>query len=244
MAVHVVNVLTKGSAPPGDCGRASLSCVGLRSIERRLERFVEDSVGRFFRGGVRPVEISHRVTREMTDSRSVGVRGQPVVANHFSIGLASVDLERFADVQESLVRELCDAARETARDEGWVFMGPVQIELSADLGLRGGGLSVIARMKEADGGVGVLHLANGHQVVLGEFVLTLGRLPECTITFDDSNVSREHATVRPDGTGFVLSDLGSTNGTLVNDVPVVRHRLDDGDRICLGGTTYFEFRAG
>jgi hypothetical protein len=218
--------------------------VGLRSIERRLERFVEDSVGRFFRGGVRPVEISHRVTREMTDSRSVGVRGQPVVANHFSVALASVDLARFADVQESLMRELCDAARETARDEGWVFMGPVQVELTADPALRGGGLSVIARMKEADGGVGVLHLVNGQQVVLGEFVLTLGRLPECTITFDDSNVSREHASIQPDGTGFVLCDLGSTNGTLVNDVSVGRHRLDDGDRVCLGGTTYFEFRAG
>ena len=218
--------------------------MGLRSIERRLERFVEDSVGRFFRGGVRPVEISHRVTREMTDSRSVGVRGQPVVANHFSVSLASVDLARFADVQESLVRELCDAARETARDEGWVFMGPVQIELTADPALRGGGLSVVARMKEADGGVGVLHLVNGHQVVLGEFVLTLGRLSECTITFDDSNVSREHASIQPDGTGFVLCDLGSTNGTLVIDVSVARHRLDDGDRICLGGTTFFEFRAG
>jgi hypothetical protein len=218
--------------------------VGLRSIERRLERFVEDSVGRFFRGGVRPVEISHRVAREMTDSRSVGVRGQPVVANHFSVALATADLARFADVQDSLVRELCDAARETARDEGWVFMGPVQVELIADPALRGGGLSVLARMKEADGGVGVLHLANGQQVVLGEFVLTLGRLPECTITFDDSNVSREHAEIRPDGTGFVISDLGSTNGTLVNDSAITRHRLDDGDRVCLGGTTFFEFRAG
>ncbi len=180
----------------------------------------------------------------MADSRSVGVRGQPVVANHFSVALATADLARFADVQDSLVRELCDAARETARDEGWAFMGPVQVELIADSALRGGGLSVLARMKEADGGVGVLHLANGHQVVLGEFVLTLGRLPECTITFDDSNVSREHAQIRPDGSGFVISDLGSTNGTLVNDSAVTRHRLDDGDRVCLGGTTFFEFRAG
>lgn len=180
----------------------------------------------------------------MADSRSVGVRGQPVVANHFSVALATVDLDRFADVSDSLIRELCDAAREIARDEGWVFMGPVQVELGADPSLRGGGLVVVARMKEADGAVGVLHLANGHQVVLGEFVLTLGRLPECTITFDDSNVSRQHAEIRPDGTGFVVTDLGSTNGTLVNDVAITRHRLDDGDRVCLGGTTHLEFRAG
>ncbi len=213
-------------------------------MERRLERFVEGTVGRFFRGGVRPVEISHRIGREMADSRSVGVKGQPVVANHFSVLLSFTDLERFADVQESLTRELCDAARETAKDEGWVFMGPVQVELDADPGLRGGALAVRARMKEADGGVGVLHLATGQQIVLGEYVMTLGRLPECTLTFDDPNVSREHADIRPDGDGFVLADRGSTNGTTVNGVRVTQHRLADGDQVALGATTTFEFRAG
>ena len=201
-------------------------------------------MGRLFRGGVRPVEIGHRISREMSDSRSVGVKGQPVVANHFAVALAPADLDRFADVRESLTRELCDAARDAARDEGWAFMGPVQVELEADRSLRGGAIKVRARMKEADGGVGVLHLTTGQQVVLGEYVLTLGRLPECTITFDDPNVSREHADIRPDGDGFLLTDRGSTNGTMVNDVRVSQHRLVDGDRIALGATTVIEFRAG
>ena len=180
----------------------------------------------------------------MTDSRSVGVRGQPVVANHFEVELAEADLVRFAEVEESLVRELCEAARDTAREEGWQFMGPVQIVFAANPRLRGGQITVNARLKEADGASGVLHLGNGQQVVLGEFRLTFGRLPECTVTFDDTNVSREHAEIRPDGDGFVLSDLGSTNGTTVNGEPVTARRLDDGDRVMLGGTTSFEFRAG
>ncbi|MEM9467376.1 MAG: DUF3662 and FHA domain-containing protein [Actinomycetota bacterium] len=227
-----------------DCGRGNLRPVGLRSIERRLERFVDGAVGRFFRGGVRPVEIGHRIAREMADSRSVGVKGQPVVANHFEVGLADADLARFADVEESLVRELCDAARQTARDEGWQFMGPVQVVLSSSASVRGGQMAVTARMKEADGAAGVLHLSNGQQVVLGEYRLTLGRLPECTITFDDTNVSREHAEIRPDGDGFVIADLGSTNGTSVNGAAISQRRLDDGDVVSLGGTTSFEFRAG
>jgi pSer/pThr/pTyr-binding forkhead associated (FHA) protein len=99
-------------------------------------------------------------------------------------------------------------------------------------------------MKEADGGAGVLHLANGQQVVLGAYRLTLGRLPECTITFDDTNVSREHAEIRPDGDGFVIADLGSTNGTTVNGAAISQRRLDDGDVIALSSTTSFEFRAG
>lgn len=218
--------------------------MGLRSVERRLERFVDGAVGRFFRGGVRPVEIGHRLAREMADSRSVGVKGQPVVANHFEVELNEADLTRFADVEESLVRELCDAARETARDEGWTFMGPVQVVLAAGAKVRPGQLTVNARMKEADGAAGVLHLANGQQVVLGEYRLTFGRLPECTITFDDTNVSREHAEIRPDGDGFVLTDLGSTNGTTVNGVAITARRLEDGDVVALGATTSFEFRAG
>lgn len=218
--------------------------MGLRSAEKRLERFVDGAVGRFFRGGVRPVEIGHRIAREMGDSRSVGVKGQPVVANHFEIELNEVDLARFEEVEESLVRELCDAARETARDEGWQFMGPVQVVLTAAPRVRAGQLNVKARMKEADGGAGVLHLANGQQIVLGEYRLTLGRLPECTITFDDTNVSREHAEIRPDGDGFVLTDLGSTNGTSINGGTVTQRRLEDGDVVSLGATTTFEFRAG
>ncbi len=216
----------------------------MRSVERRLERFVDRAVGRFFRGGVRPVEIGHRLSREMADSRSVGVKGQPVVANHFLVELAEVDLDRFADVEESLVRELCDSVRQTARDEGWQFMGPVRVVLSSSSAVRAGQLQVEARMKEADGGAGVLHLANGQQVVLGAYRLTLGRLPECTITFDDTNVSREHAEIRPDGDGFVIADLGSTNGTTVNGAAISQRRLDDGDVIALSSTTSFEFRAG
>ena len=216
----------------------------MRSVERRLERFVDGAVGRFFRGGVRPVEIGHRLSREMADSRSVGVKGQPVVANHFLVELAEVDLDRFADVEESLVRELCDSVRQTARDEGWQFMGPVRVVLSSSSAVRAGQLRVEARMKEADGGAGVLHLANGQQVVLGAYRLTLGRLPECTITFDDTNVSREHAEIRPDGDGFVIADLGSTNGTTVNGAVISQRRLDDGDVIALSSTTSFEFRAG
>ena len=217
--------------------------MGLRSVERRLERFVEGTVGRLFRGGVRPVEIGHRIARAMSDSRSVGVRGQPVVANDFSVALSPDDLGRFAEVHDSMVRELCDAARDHARDEGWSFMGPVKVELVADTERRAGSFDVTARMKEADGAAGVLVLPTGEQVVLTEYLVTFGRLPECTVSFDDTNVSRQHAEIRPEGDGFVLTDLGSTNGTKVNGARITRHRLLDGDRITLGSTVV-EFRAG
>ncbi len=204
---------------------------------------VEGTVGRLFSGGVRPIEISRKIARAMGDSRSVGVKGQPVVANHFAVVLSEPDLERFADILDTLEHELSEAARETAREEDWVFMGPVKVELGESSDLRNGTVRVAARMKEADGVTGVLHLPNGQQMVLGEFLVTMGRLPECTVSFDDPNISRVHAEIRPDGGGFMLIDKGSTNGTRVNGERVSTHRLLDGDRMCIGATE-IDFRAG
>jgi len=217
--------------------------VGIRAVELRLERLIEGTVGRLFSGGVRPIEISRKIGHAMGDSRSVGVKGQPVVANCFTVLLASTDIDRFADIRDTLVHDLSDAARETAREEGWTFMGPVQIDLVEESNLRSGVVRIEARMKEADGSTGVLHLPNGQQMVLGEYLVTMGRLPECTVSFDDPNISRVHAEIRPDGGGFIISDAGSTNGTLVNGVKVSNHRLADGDRIAIGATEV-EFRTG
>lgn len=217
--------------------------MGLRSVERRLEQLVEGTVGRLFSGGIRPIEISRKIRRAMDDSRSVGVKGQPMVANHFAVMLSESDLDRFADILEILARELTDAARETAREEGWTFMGPVQVELDQAHDLRPGAVRIAARMKEAGGAIGVLHLPDGQQIVLGEFLVTLGRLAECTVSFDDPNISRVHAEIRPDGGGFMLVDSGSTNGIRINGTRVSSHRLFDGDRITIGATE-IEFRAG
>jgi len=53
---------------------------------------------------------------------------------------------------------------------------------------------------------------------------------------DDPNVSRRHAQVRREGDAVLVVDLGSTNGTRVNGVPVREHRLVPGDVISVGTT--------
>ena len=73
-------------------------------------------------------------------------------------------------------------------------------------------------------------------VTTGKFVV--GRSRECDVRVDDGNVSRRHFELVQDGpTTWVVADLGSTNGTEVNGKRVSgRKRLDDGDRITIGGT--------
>ena len=50
-------------------------------------------------------------------------------------------------------------------------------------------------------------------------------------------VSRKHADIRVEADGFYLEDMGSSNGTYINNIPLPpgnRHRLRPGDRISLG----------
>lgn len=67
----------------------------------------------------------------------------------------------------------------------------------------------------------------------------IGRETGNDIVLNDLNVSRQHAQVafEPQGV-WVITDLGSTNGTFVNGMPVSRRGLADGDRISLGMTEF------
>ena len=70
---------------------------------------------------------------------------------------------------------------------------------------------------------------------LGE--ITLGRDPNCNFHLNDLEVSREHARVRIDGDGIWLTDLGSTNGTQINNVDLVpqeEHNLKLGQMFSIG----------
>src|SRR5688572_24861790 len=103
---------------------------------------VEGAFARVFRSELRPVELGRRLVREMDDNRSVGVDGRTVVPNHFTIEVSDGDHSQFAEAENALIRELCDAAREHARDEGYTFMGPVSVELQVDPSMHTGSFVV------------------------------------------------------------------------------------------------------
>jgi hypothetical protein len=64
-----------------------------------------------------------------------------------------------------------------------------------------------------------------------------GREEGVALVLRDEEVSRHHARIEPDGDGAVVHDLGSTNGTYVNEQPVSgAQRLSPGDRVRMGLT--------
>jgi hypothetical protein len=64
--------------------------------------------------------------------------------------------------------------------------------------------------------------------------VVIGRMSTSDVVLADSNVSRRHAELRRDNDDWVLIDLGSTNGTLVNGKLAREHRLSDGDKLSFG----------
>ena len=82
-----------------------------------------------------------------------------------------------------------------------------------------------------------LRFADGSVVELDARPCVIGRSEECQVHLDDPNVSRRHARIRLVEGSFVLSDLGSTNGTIVNGRTADDHVLESGDELTFGGIT-------
>lgn len=75
-------------------------------------------------------------------------------------------------------------------------------------------------------------------------VVSIGRAPDNIVSLaGDTDASRYHAVIEPRQNDFIISDLGSTNGTFINGAPVRKERsLQHGDLISFGQGTRIEFR--
>ena len=78
-----------------------------------------------------------------------------------------------------------------------------------------------------------LVLPDGTVVPLPERVV-LGRHPDCDVVLHDAQVSRRHAEVRLVSGRHMLLDLASSNGTWIDERPILQHLLSDGDTFRIG----------
>lgn len=83
-----------------------------------------------------------------------------------------------------------------------------------------------------------LVLATGQRFELTGDSVKIGRHESCSIVFADSNVSRVHAQLQHELTGWLVVDLGSTNGVKVNGTKILKGTLlADGDELTFGTST-------
>ncbi len=83
----------------------------------------------------------------------------------------------------------------------------------------------------------------GKKYNLNASSLLVGRSSKCDIQIDQESTSRNHSKIVNTGKSILIRDLGSTNGTYVNDEPIEEHVLRDGDFIKIG-RTIFKFLTG
>ncbi|MBA2274757.1 MAG: DUF3662 and FHA domain-containing protein [Actinobacteria bacterium] len=103
----------------------------------------------------------------------------------------------------------------------------ISMSTAERLGVTGSGAVLIVR-----GGAG----RTGETISITRSPVVIGRLSSVDIVLADANVSRRHAELRREGIGWKLKDLGSTNGTFVNNKPVTQGDLKDGDRLLFGNS--------
>jgi len=83
----------------------------------------------------------------------------------------------------------------------------------------------------------------GKRFPLNRNEVVLGRGADCDVQVDRDSVSRRHARVFRVGEQWMVEDLGSTNGSYVNDIPVQRSVLRDADFLKIGAAI-FKFLSG
>lgn len=78
----------------------------------------------------------------------------------------------------------------------------------------------------------------GLTYVIQEKRVIMGRGKTCQVQVYDANSSREHAEIVKIDDDFILTDLRSQNGVIVNDLKITQYKLKDNDRILIGKTVY------
>src|SRR5215204_1039304 len=103
----------------------------LRNLEAKLGGLVEGAFGRAFKSSVQPVELAHKLAKEMEESQVVSV-SRVYVPNHYRVFLSPEDREQFSTYESALRKELSDYLLEHARQEGLALTSRPQIELMTD----------------------------------------------------------------------------------------------------------------
>jgi hypothetical protein len=122
----------------------------LRALETRITNLVEGAFGRAFRSEVRPIELAHKLAREMDVHRTASV-SRTYAPNEYSVWLSPEDRARYEGVEHEVIDELCAYLLEHARREELILASQPLISFHTDDALSLGEFGIQARLVRAGG---------------------------------------------------------------------------------------------
>ena len=219
----------------------------LDRFEKGVENVMQSAFSKTTRSGVKPVELSSALKRECDARAAVVDRQRTVVPNEYALKLSPADMESVREWGDAaLAHEFEDALRDHADRQRYSFVGQVAVRFEEDPALSTGRYAVHSRStrgpaapasKRAPNSRYPLIDVDGKRYHLTGDSTSLGRGSEADIVVDDTGVSRLHVRLERTEYGTILTDLGSTNGTFVEDQRVREATLLDGNAITIGRTT-------
>lgn len=226
----------------------------LESLERQLEALVERAVPRLLGSRLSTPVIAGQLARTMDDGVRWDERGKGVAPDQYALTLHPLDVETLLSEAPQLRDELARGLAEAARSNGYLMASEPEVTLAADPTLGRWDVRVVAwhrahpleftkgmpnEARTEPGRVpsGAFLIVDGDKhFPLDRPVVNIGRRLDNQIILEDPHVSRTHAQLRVRDGRFVVFDLSSTSGTVVNGRRCQQHVLRPGDVISIAGS--------
>ncbi len=224
-------------------------------FEALAQQLVEGTFARLFAGPLHPLEVATQVARAMEDAQTRAPEGLPLAPTSYRIDLHPQDLvalrERHPSPEEELSRYVEDLARQAGLAlpaSPVIILNPVPdlpphtVRVQAfseppegtDDGITRQMTDILPPLETPPGRC-FLIIGGQRHVHLTAPTVNIGRALDNDVIIEHPRVSRHHAQLRRRYGRYVLYDLGSSGGTLVNGYPVQECLLRSGDVISLAG---------
>jgi hypothetical protein len=174
----------------------------LRNLEAKLGGIVEGAFSRAFKSNVQPVELAHKLAKEMEDNQTRSV-SRVYVPNHYRVFLSPQDREQFSSYEPALRKELSDYLLEHARQEGLALTSRPALEFMTDERLQVGEFGIQAQLL---GGPDEEEEAEGMEAApsAGDFGHTMVYSPDREARLLEPEPSRARALIVAEGKRNVL----------------------------------------
>lgn len=217
-------------------------------LEARLENFIEG----LFVGRLKAEAIMPAITRAFDEHIRFDTAGNRIVPTRFLVSLSPNDYQLLLNESPDAAEQVKNLVLSLAEQAGARVNQPIRVSFAPVENQARGSIAVDAtwpndkssqtrpmqavHLAQYDAPPGAQLLREGRKVMdLDRHVVNIGRRMDNNLVLDDSRVSRLHCQLRLRHGKYVVFDLNSSHGTLVNGVQVVEHTLQSGDVLSIGG---------